>query len=57
MKRFFNETDWTKIKELKDLQEKHDLFLLIYEQGVKKYVPSYKRKKKIKKKKKSCLPV
>ena len=24
MKRFLNETDWTKIKELKDVQEKYD---------------------------------
>ena len=45
-KRFFNEIDWTKIKELKDVQEKYDLFLMIYEQGVKEYVPYYKVKKK-----------
>ena len=35
MKKFFNETDWTKIKELKGVLEKYDLFLMIYEQGVK----------------------
>ena len=39
MKRFFNETDRTKIKELKEVQEKCDLFLMIYEQGVKEYIP------------------
>ena len=32
------------MKELKDVQEKYDLFLMIYEQGVKEYVPSYKVK-------------
>ena len=42
MKRFFNETDWTKIKELKEVQEK-------YEQEVKEYVPFYKVKEKDKK--------
>ena len=31
-----------KIKELKDVQEKYDFFLMIYEQGVKEYVPFYK---------------
>ena len=49
MKRFFNETDWMKIKELKDVQEKYNLFLMMYEQGVGKYVPFYKVKGKGKK--------
>ena len=49
MKRFFNEIDWTKIKELKDVQEKYDLFLMIYEQGIKEYVTFYKVKEKGKK--------
>ena len=44
--KFFNETDWMKIKELNDVQEKYDLFLMIYEQGVKEYVPFYKVKGK-----------
>ena len=44
MKRFFNETEWAKTKKLKDVQEKYDLFLMIYEQGVKKYVPFYRIK-------------
>ena len=26
MKRFFNETEWTKIKELKDVQDEYDIF-------------------------------
>ena len=50
MKRFFNETDRIKIKELKDVQEKYNLFLMIYEQGVKENVPFYKVKEKGKKK-------
>ena len=29
-----------------DVQEKYDLFLMIYEQGVKEYVPFYKVKEK-----------
>ena len=45
MKRFFNEIKWTKMKELKDVQEKYDLFLMTYEQGVKEYAPFYKIKK------------
>ena len=49
MKRFFNGIDWTKMKELKDVQEKYDLFLMIYEQGVKEYIPFYKVKEKEKK--------
>ena len=44
MKRFFNEIDWTKVKELKEVQEKYDLFLMTYEQGVKEYIPFYKVK-------------
>ena len=36
------------MKELKDVQEKYD-FLMIYEEGVKKYVPFYKVKEKAKK--------
>ena len=48
MKRFFNETDWMKIQELKDVQEKYDLFLMIYEQGVKEYVSFNKVKEKSK---------
>ena len=39
------------MKELKDVQEKYDLFLIIYEQGVKEYIPFYKVKEKGKKKK------
>ena len=46
MKKSYNETDWTKIKELKDVQEKYDYFLIIYEQGVKEYVPFYEVKKR-----------
>ena len=46
MKKFFNETDWTKIKELKDIQEKYDLFLMIYEQGINEYVLFYKVREK-----------
>ena len=45
----YNGTDWTKIKELKEVQDKYDLFLMIYE-GVKEYVPFYKGKEKRKKK-------
>ena len=33
------------MKELKDMQEKYDFFLNIYEQGVKKYITFYKVKK------------
>ena len=32
MNKIFNETDSTKIKELKNVQEKYDFFLMIYEQ-------------------------
>ena len=46
MKRFSNEINWTKINELKDIQEKYDLFLMIYKQGVNEYVPFYKVKEK-----------
>ena len=35
MKKFFNETDWMKIMELKDVQEKHNFFLTIYEQKLR----------------------
>ena len=49
MKKFFNETDWKKIKELKDMQEKYDFFLRIYEQRVKKCVTFYKVKEREKK--------
>ena len=31
-----------KIKELKYVQEKYGKFLMIYEQGIKAYVPFYK---------------
>ena len=37
------------MKELKDVQKKYDLFLMIYEQGVKEYFPFYKVKEKVKK--------
>ena len=37
------------MKELKDVQDKYDLFLMLYEQGVKEYVPFYKVKEKGKK--------
>ena len=46
MKRFFNENDWMKIKELKDIHEKYVIFLMIYEQRVKEYIPFYKVKEK-----------
>ena len=49
MKRFFNEIDWTKMKELKEVQEKYDLFLMMYKQGVKEYIPFYMVKEKGKK--------
>ena len=39
--KFFNETEWTKMKELKHVQDKYDLFLLMYK-GDKEYVKSYK---------------
>ena len=55
MKRFFNETDWTKINELKNVQEKCYLFLIIHEQGVKEYAPFCKVK--VKGKKKECFNV
>ena len=32
------------MKELKDVQEKYDLFLMIYKQGVKEYAPFPKQK-------------
>ena len=51
MKEFFSETDWMKIKELEDVQEKYDILLMIYGQGVNDYVPFYKVKEKGKKKK------
>ena len=34
------------MKELKDIKEKYDLFLMIYEQEVKEYIPFYKVKEK-----------
>ena len=34
MKKFFNETNRTKMKKLKDVQEKYDLFLMINFQKV-----------------------
>ena len=37
------------MKELKDIQEKYDLFLMIYGQGVMEYIPFYKVKEKGKK--------
>ena len=37
MKKYFNYIDWTKIKNLKVMQEKYDFFLMIYEQGVNEY--------------------
>ena len=49
MKEFFSETDWTKIKELKDVQEKCDILLMIYEQEGKECIPFYKVKEKKKK--------
>ena len=48
MKKFFNEIDWTKMKELKDVQETYDLFLMIYKQRVKKYIPFSKVKERLK---------
>ena len=42
MKRFFNEIDWTLIKELKDVQEKYDLDDI--RARSKDYVPFYKVK-------------
>ena len=44
--KYFNEIDWTKMKELKEVHEKYDFFLMIQEQGVKEYVPFYKVKEK-----------
>ena len=38
------------MKELKDVQERYDFFPMIYEQGVKEYVPNYNVKEKLKKK-------
>ena len=32
----FDETDWTRMKELKDVQAKYNFFLMIYERAVKK---------------------
>ena len=29
---------WTRIMQLKDIQEKYNFFLMIYERGVKKYI-------------------
>ena len=37
------------MKELKDVQEKYDFFLMIYKRGVKKYVPFDQVKEKGKK--------
>ena len=37
------------IEDKQDVQEKYDLFLMIYDQGVKEYVPFYKVKEKGKK--------
>ena len=48
-KRRVFQLNWLDEKELKDVQEKYDLFLMIYEQGVKEYVPFYKVKEKSKK--------
>ena len=39
---FVYEIDGTGMKELRDVKEKYDLFLMLYEQGVKKYTPIYK---------------
>ena len=36
-KKFFNKTDWTQIKEQKDVHKKYDFSLMIYE-WVKEYV-------------------
>ena len=33
------------MKELKDVQEKYNLFMMIYKQGVNEYAPFYKVEK------------
>ncbi len=42
LKRFCEEMDWGKLKRANDVQDKYDIFMELYETGVKKYVPLYK---------------
>ena len=49
MKEFLNVIDWMKMKESRDVQEKYELFLIIYEQRVREYVPFYQVKERGKK--------
>ena len=44
MKKFFNETDLMKMKELKDMQEQYDYFLMIHKQGIRSILLKRKRK-------------
>ena len=46
IKKIFDETDWTRMKELKDVQEKYDFFLMIYERAVKKFYQAEEKGKK-----------
>ena len=44
MKKFFNVADQTKNEEVNDVQEKHDFFLMIYEQRFKEYNLFYRKR-------------
>ena len=42
---FFGQINWKEILKDKQVQEKYEIFLSMYEKGVQKFVPSYKVKK------------
>ena len=45
LKEFYKEIDWRKLLEGKKVQEKYEVFLNKYKEGIERYVPKYKVKK------------
>ena len=45
LKRFYGSFEWKKLLEGKQVQDKYEVFLNKYKEGVQKYVPRYKAKK------------
>ena len=46
MQDFFEKIDWTVMKQTRDIQEKYNIFLQIYNEAVMRYVPLYEIKEK-----------
>ena len=45
LRKFFGSINWKALMEGKTVQEKYEIFLMKYNEGVQKYVPVYKARK------------